>query len=105
MSEKRKYSFHDGKTGVAVAIRVTTRAAKNELVEIQDDGTIKIRIKAAPVDGKANQMIIEFLSDLLDVPKSNVEIVAGLSSKNKLVSIMSLTSQQIQNRLVLYLQK
>lgn len=99
MTEKRKFTFHNGKAGVALAIRVTTRASKNELTEIQDDGTIKIRIKAAPVEGKANLALIDYLSDLLAVPKSNIEIIAGASSKNKLVTITSLTSQQVQDKL------
>ncbi len=51
------------------------------------DGTVKIRLKAPPVDGKANKELIEFLSDILDVPPSRIEIVAGQTHRNKLVAI------------------
>ena len=105
MTINRKFIFHDGKAGVALTIRVTTRASKNELQEVQDDGTLKIRIKAAPVEGKANQQLTEFLSDLLNVPKSSIEIISGLSARNKLVTITGITSRQVQARLASYLKK
>ena len=46
----RKFNLHDGKKGSALAIRVTPRASRNEIVELLEDGTIKVRIAAPPSD-------------------------------------------------------
>lgn len=96
MSLKRKFSFHDGKTGSALAVRVIPRSSRNELVGVMEDGTVKVRIKAAPVDGKANQMLLEFLSELFGLPKTKLEIVTGSTGKDKLVAVTGLSSAQLQ---------
>jgi len=96
--ESRQFHLHDGKKGAALAIRVTPRARKNEIVEISSDGTIRIRLTAPPVENKANQALIEFLSEILGVPKSQIEIVAGQTGRDKLVSILGMdaaTAQQL----------
>ena len=93
----------EGKRGAALAIRVTPRARKDEIVEILADQTIKIRLAAPPVEGKANQALIEFLAKVLDVPRSKVEIIAGASGRDKLVSILDLDSGEAQSRILKYL--
>lgn len=47
------------------------------------DGRLKVRLKAAPVEGKANQALIAYLSDQFKVPKSSVSIKTGKSSRLK----------------------
>ena len=46
----RKFNMHSGQKGSALAVRVTPRASRNEIVEVLEDGTIKVRIAAAPSD-------------------------------------------------------
>lgn len=53
----------------------------------EHDGALRIRIKAPPVDGKANQALIQFLADAFAVPKSRVQIELGLSSRRKRIRI------------------
>lgn len=96
----REYQFHNGKKGAAIAVRVTTRARKTEIVEIQSSGTIKIRVTAPPVDGKANDALIVFLSKVLDIPKSHIEIVAGLIGRDKLISIMDVSPEVAQKKIL-----
>lgn len=93
----------EGKHGAALAIRVTPRARKDEIVEILADQTIKIRLTAPPVEGKANEALIEFLAKVLDVPRSKVEIVAGAGGRDKLVSILDLGSSEAQARILKHL--
>lgn len=52
-----------------------------------ESGSFLVKTNAAPVDGKANQRIIELLSDFLNVPKSRFELVSGHRSKKKIFSI------------------
>jgi len=99
----RKFRLHDGKRGAALAVRIAPRANRNEITEIQNDGTVKIRLTAPPVDGEANQMLIAFLSDVLGIAKSNIDIVAGLSGRDKLISVTDMDKDEVHNRLVAYL--
>jgi hypothetical protein len=97
---KRTYRLHDGKTGAAMAVRVTPRASRNEIVEIQTDGTVKIHLTAAPVDGKANDDLVAFLAEVLKVPKSSIDIVAGASGRDKLVSVLDMDADEMHKRIV-----
>ena len=72
-------------------VKVQPRAKKSEIVGVQDD-RLKVRLKAPPVDGKANAELVRFLSTLLDVSKSKVEIVSGQTSRLKTVKILGNSS-------------
>lgn len=97
MVSKRKLS--DGQRGSALAIRVTPRARKDELVEILPDQTVKIRLTAPPVEGEANEALIRFLAKILDVSPSRIEIVAGFTGRDKLVTILNMESSEAQDRI------
>ncbi len=91
-----RHKLSQGRGGAALAIRVTPRASRNEIVEILPDHTIKIRLTAPPVDGKANEALIDFLSKVLSVAKSRIEIVAGETGRDKLVTIIDMESSEAQ---------
>lgn len=99
----RKFKMHDGKRGSALAVRVTPRASRNEVVEILDDGTIKVRIAAPPADDEANTALIEFLSEILGVSKSKLDIVAGETGRDKLVSIVDMDVETAHQRIVAHI--
>ncbi len=48
---------------------------------------LKIRIKAKPIDGKANKELIKYLSDILDIKEMDIEIFSGVTSRNKIIRI------------------
>ncbi len=99
----RKYNLHDGKKGAALAVRVTPRASRNEIAEVLDDGTIKVRIAAQPADDEANAALLDYLSEILGVPKSRLDIVAGLSGRDKLVSVVDMDAETAHQRIVAHL--
>ncbi len=99
----RKYVLHDGKRGSALALRVTPRASRNKIVGVLNDGTIKVHIAAAPVDEAANKALIEFLADVLGVPKSRVEIVAGAAGRDKLVSVLDMDVETAHQRILAHM--
>jgi hypothetical protein len=103
MKQKRRFRLHDGKSGSAITIRVTPRMAKNEIYDILDDGTVKIRLTAPPVDGKSNKELARFLAEVLEVPVSSIEIIAGLSGHDKIVSILDLDTVQVQEKILKHL--
>ena len=66
-------------------VKVIPKSPKNEIIEIMEDETIKIRIKAPPEKGKANAELIKFLSKQLDIPKQNISIISGKAEQIKLI--------------------
>ncbi|HEY9151795.1 MAG TPA: DUF167 domain-containing protein [Anaerolineales bacterium] len=100
---KRDFHLHDGKRGSAIAIRVTPRASSNKVSEVLEDGTVKIHLAAAPVDNEANEQLIAFLSDVLSVAKSRIEIVAGTTGRDKLVSVLDMDNETVQQRLLAHM--
>lgn len=100
-----RYKLSDGRGGAALAIRVTPRASRNEIVEILPDHTIKVRLTAPPVDGKANEALIDFLSKVLSVARSRIEIVAGETGRDKLVTIIDMESSEAQELILKQLEQ
>jgi uncharacterized protein (TIGR00251 family) len=99
----RKFNLHNGKKGSALAVRVTPRASHNEIVELMEDGTIKVRIAAPPSDNEANETLIKFLAEVLGVPKSRLDIVAGTSGRDKLISVVDMDAETAHQRILAYL--
>lgn len=99
----RKYVLHDGKRGSALALRITPRASRNKIVGVLNDGTIKVHIAAAPVEEAANKQLVEFMADVLGVPKSRVEIVAGATGRDKLVSVLDMDVETAHQRILAHL--
>jgi hypothetical protein len=100
MALDRRFHLHDGQMGAAITVRVTPRSSKNEIQEILKDGTIKIRITSAPVEGHANETLIRFLAEVLNISMNQVEIIAGKTGRDKLISIIGLDANIVQQRIM-----
>lgn len=61
--------------------------SKKQSIQESADGSLTVHLKSPPVDGKANKELIELLAKKFDVPKSNIRIKLGLSSRTKLIEI------------------
>jgi uncharacterized protein (TIGR00251 family) len=99
----RKFRLHDGKKGAALAVRVTPRASRNEIVEILSDGTVKVHVTAPPVEGKANEVLVEFLAEVLDVPVSRIDVVAGASGRDKLISVVDMDAETLHKKVLAHI--
>lgn len=69
-------------------IRVQPRGSRNRIMGIHDDA-LKVQVTAPPVEGAANEAVIEVLSKWLGVPRRAVAIVHGDSGRNKVVEIVA----------------
>jgi uncharacterized protein len=96
----RKFHLHDGKQGAALAVRVTPRASKNEIVEVLSDGTVKVHLTAPPVEGRANEALVKFIAEVLGVAPSRVDVVAGASGRDKLISVTDMDSATLHRKIV-----
>jgi len=85
--------------GVTFAVRVVPRASKKEIVGVHGDA-LKVRLTAPPVEGRANDALIAFLAQWLGVRKSQVEIVAGATSRRKMIRIIGLSGQEVEEGLL-----
>ncbi len=95
----RKFKLHDGKHGAALTVRVTPRASRTSFGGVLEDGTVRIRISAPPLDGRANAALIKFIAKVLGVNRSRVEIVAGEKGLDKILSIIDLNAEEVEERI------
>jgi len=78
------YKVHSA--GIDIQVIVQPRSAMNKIVGLVED-RLKLKLKAPPVDGAANKMCMHFLSKMLHVPKTNIEILSGQTSRKKNIRI------------------
>ena len=84
--------------GVTFAVKVHPRARKNAITDTVGDA-LKLALTAPPVDGKANQSVIEFFADLFAIPRSSVTIASGETSRNKIVRIAGVSKPVAEQEL------
>jgi uncharacterized protein len=80
--------------GVRFEVRVQPRASRSEIVGEQQ-GALRVRLAAPPVDGAANDALIELLADVLDVPKRDIRIVSGATAKRKIIEADGVTAEKV----------
>ncbi len=90
--------IRDTSEGASFQVRVQPRAKKNAIVG-DLGGALKLALTAPPVEGRANEACIAFLAELLNVPRSSVTIAAGQSSRNKVIRVAGMRSDQVRDRL------
>jgi uncharacterized protein (TIGR00251 family) len=91
-------SIHDTPDGATFAIKVHPRARKNAITG-ELGGALKLSLTAPPVEGRANEACIEFLANLLKVPRSSVTIASGQSGRRKVIRVSGVSADDVQTRL------
>ena len=88
------------KNSFRIAVQVSPNARKSEIASAGD--VLRIRLQAKPVDGKANEALIQFIAKKLRIPRKNIVISHGLSSKRKLLEVFlpESTLEEIEKRLL-----
>ena len=77
-----------------IKIKLLPKSSKNKVVGKEGD-TYKVKVTAPPVDGKANRALISLLSKRLGIPKRNIEIIAGESSRLKRIRVYGLLKEDV----------
>jgi uncharacterized protein len=70
-------------------VRVQPRASKDQFAGVVD-GVLRVRLRAPPVEGAANEALVAFLADELGVSRRHVRIVSGFGSRNKVIEVDAL---------------
>jgi uncharacterized protein (TIGR00251 family) len=81
---------------ILIDIKVVPGASKSEIAGIQGD-KLRIRIAAAPEDGKANAELIAFFSKVMDCPRREINLVSGEKSRIKTLSIPLRCKEILEN--------
>lgn len=81
-----------------LSIRLTPRASRDEVGAFEGE-TLRVRVMAPPVDGRANEALTRLLASKLGVPRGAVRVVAGQASRLKVVAVDGLTVDEVRRRL------
>jgi uncharacterized protein (TIGR00251 family) len=75
-------------------LRVQPNASRSEIAGLHGP-RLKIRLQSPPQDGKANRELIRFLSKLLKIPKSSLDLIRGQTSRDKTIRLKDITVDQV----------
>lgn len=89
-----KVFIEEREDGIIFRIRVRPSASRNEIKGLREKA-LKIDINAPPIKGKANKECIRFLAKKLKMPKSDIKIIAGLKSNDKLIRIKEISKEKV----------
>ena len=91
------------KEGTLLNLRVSPGAKRTSIEGPYGESAIRLKVAAPPVNGKANAEVERFLAELLDVPRSDVTIIRGATSRDKQVLVRNLAHAQTQKALSTHL--
>lgn len=106
MGRKEKNRFSQPKRGAAVTLLVKGGAKRDSVERITDDGIVIIALNAPSIQfDQLNNALLAFLSGVLGIKRSELEIVAGLDSEQKLVAILGQDPEKVDQALRKALQR
>lgn len=80
-----------------INVRVIPRSSRNSIE--WEEGTLKVRLTAPPVDGAANEALLTLLAQRLGLPKRDTYIVQGAAGRHKIVEITGMTLEELEQRI------
>lgn len=83
---------------VTFSVYVQPKASKDEITGVEG-GVLKLRLKAPPVEGKANEACLRFLASVLDLKRSQLEIATGLTSRHKRIRVRGAQADHLSKRI------
>ena len=85
----------DTPDGCSLVIRLHPGAKKNAIIGLHD-GALKLSLNAPPVDGKANEALIAFIAEQINVPRSKIALIAGATSRSKTLRITGKSAAEVE---------
>lgn len=79
-------------------VHVQPRARASGVAEFRD-GVLFVRVAAPPCGGRANQALLTLIADTLEVPRGNVDIIRGRTSRHKVLAVQGLSPEELKRRL------
>ena len=85
--------------GCTISVRVHPGAKRNAITGTHD-GAVKISLTTPPTDGRANQALIAFLAERLNITRASIDLLGGASSRSKTLRLTGITAEEAESRLV-----
>lgn len=83
-----------------ITVRLQPRASRDEILGLNEEGSLRVRLKAPPVDGGANEALVQLLAKTLGIRKGSVTLVSGATARNKIIEVEGLTAGELRTRLI-----
>ena len=90
--------YTESPEGVIVNVRAQPRSSRSGVDGVVADA-LKVRLRSAPVDGKANRELVETVADAFDLPKSRVKFKSGETSKTKRIILCGVSADEFETML------
>lgn len=103
MKSSRQFHLRNGRGGAALKIRLE-HGSQDEIAGIREDGTVIIQL-AGSDEEVMNRSLIGLIARAVEVLPGSIEVVGGITGKDKLVSIISIDAGELQKRLEAYLKR
>jgi len=84
---------------IKIKVKIIPNARQDKICGYLEKDMLKIKIKAKPIDGKANSYLINYLSKELDIPKSYLTIIKGKTSRIKMVEVSNIGKKEFVEKL------
>lgn len=84
---------------IKLQVKIIPNARQDEICGYIDKDMLKIKIKAKPVDGRANAYLIKYLSKELDIPRRNIAIIKGKTSRIKVIEVVDIGKKEFNEKL------
>lgn len=85
-------------SGVSLNLKVQPRASTNEVGPPLGE-QLKVKVTAPPVDAAANQAVVDLLAEILDCSRGSIQILRGMSSRNKVIKVSGIEPSLLLDRL------
>ncbi len=86
-----------GKNGLVISVKVRPGASRKGIDGIEGDA-LKVWLTAPPVEGAANEQLVDVLSEAFGIKKSGIRVIKGLSSRNKVVEVEGVKGLQLKEK-------
>ncbi|WP_242912313.1 DUF167 family protein [Brevundimonas pishanensis] len=87
-----------------IPVKLTPRSAKDQIegwdVDPEGRPVLKVRVRAQPVEGEANEALVRLLAKMLGVPRRNVNLARGGQSRLKMIEVKDLNDEEVRERLL-----
>ena len=84
---------------ISIRVKVSPKSHKGGVMGWMDDGTLKVKVLAAPEGGRANIELLRVVAEELEIPVRDVVIASGSSSTTKTLKIAGLDDEEVKRRL------
>jgi len=83
----KEIPFKKTKNGITIEVKVEPRSSQKGIAGVMENNVLKVKLTSPPVEGAANEQLIEVIAEALKVKRAQVKVIRGQSSKRKVVEI------------------